>query len=87
MARLTAGELAQLAAYSVDDRIDDLLQLLEARAIGKQRIAVLNDEFWRVGPNGTNTDWAVAVQTLQGLGYAVKFVKTSGNDTQTTVEW
>ena len=85
----TAADARKLAGPTVEDRVNDVLDLIKIKAANGGHEIALRDDFWVNEGYGNTGDYRRACTLLEGLGFNVKFyyIELQFVDMYTIVEW
>lgn len=85
----TAADARKLAGPTVEDRVNDVLDLIKLEATKGGHEIALRDDFWVNEGYGNTKDYKLACSLLAGLGFKVNFhyIELQFVEMYTTVEW
>lgn len=73
MAKITAAEAKKLAGLTIEDRVDEVFNLIREAAKNKKRSLALHSEFWARGGYHRTEEWRDACGMLESQGFEVEF--------------
>jgi hypothetical protein len=87
--KITAKEARELSGPTLEERVDDVYNLIREAAAKKQRQVNLHEDFWTRGGYDRSPDWKIAVAMLQDEGFNVNFYYEERQfvDMYTIVSW
>ena len=89
MTQITAAEARRLAGPSVEDRVNEVFDLIRERATAGYHVLNLKDDFWTREAYSQTEAYKAAVKQLTSAGFAVRFFYEEHQfvDMYTVVEW
>ena len=73
MKKITAAEARELAGLTVEERVDEVFNLIREAAKNKKRSLALHDDFWSRGGYNRTEEWRDACGMLSSEGFEVEF--------------
>ena len=73
MNTFNAQQARELAGPSVEDYVDEALELIKKSATDKKRMVALHADFWSRGGYSNTLEWRVACKALEDRGFKVTF--------------